>query len=832
MLQDLRYALRSLRKSPGFTAAAVLTLALGIGASTAMFSLLDQVALRKLPVRNPDELVVLDGPGAFRGASHQNSEFSTPFSYPMYKDLRDQATTLAGMLARFPTAVTLGDGKATRYVNAELVSGNYFEVLGLEPAAGRLFHTSDDQTKLQHPVAVLGWAAFQRDFGGNPSIVGQTLLVNAQPMTVVGVAPKDFRSVQIGFVPDVYVPMAMKPALTPGWDALDDRRTRWMDMVARLKPGVSMERALTELDLIYRRALQQEAQAPEMTDMAASSRERFLSKHLVLLPGARGRSDLRGDFSKRLVAVWMLVLLVLLVACANLANLLAAKTAGRQRELAVKTALGAPRARLARDLLMQSVILALAGGALGVLLAETLLGAAIRVLPFDRVVDAFSARTDLRVLGFAFLASALSGLLFGLAPALEIFGTDLSPKLREESGGAVGSRRSARWRRALVVGQVALSVVVLAAAGLFSRSLQRLLSIDPGFEVKNVVTFGVSPELSGYSKERSLEFFERLEEKLRGLPGVEGAAMLDNALLANSDSSSTVKVEGYEPAESEDMNFRFYDVSPGYFDALKVRVLAGRTFRPTDRAGSPKVAILNEVAARKYFKNGDAVGRHIVRRRDEKESIEIIGIVRDGPMSSLTEPTPRGVYVPVAQDYDRGGMNFYVRAANLGPVVPSIARVVREIDPLVPVVDLRTLEGQARISLFTERMAATLSTAFAGLAMFLAALGLYGVLALAVTARRRELGVRMALGADPRSVARLVVRDGLRPVAWGLLIGIAAAIPAAFLMKSLLYDVRPLDLPTLVAVPLLLSAAALSACWLPARRASRIDPSTALRSDG
>jgi predicted permease len=831
-MQDLRFALRALRKSPGFTFAAVLTLALGIGASTAMFSLLDQVALRKLPVPNPDELVVLDGPGAFRGASHQNSNFSTPFSYPMYRDLRDQGTTrIAGMLARFPIAVTLGDGKTTRFSNAEIVSGNYFDVLGLNPAAGRLLHPDDDQIRLQNPVAVLGWTAFQRDFGGNPSAVGQTLLVNAQPMTIVGVAPKDFRSVQIGFVPDVYVPMSMKPALTPGWDALEDRRTRWMDIVARLKPGVTPAQALTELDVIYRRALEQEIQAPEMTDMSASGRERFRTKHLVLLPGARGRSDLRGDFTKRLTAVWLLVLLVLLVACANLANLLAAKTAGRQRELAVKTALGAPRARLARDLLLQSVILALAGGALGVLLSETILGAAIRVLPFDRVTDALSARTDLRVLGFAFVASALSGLLFGLVPALELFGTDLSPKLREGSGGAVGSRRSVRWRRGLVVGQVALSVVVLAAAGLFTRSLQRLLNIDPGFEVRNVATFGVSPDLSGYSPERSLEFFERLEERLRALPGVEGAAMLDNALLANSDSSSTVRVDGYEPAENEDMNFRFYAVSPGYFDALKVRVLAGRTFRPTDRKEAPRVAVINEVTAKKYFPKGDAVGRHLARRRDDKP-MEVIGVVRDGPMSSLTEPTPRGVYVPVAQDYDRGGMNFYVRAARLGPVVPAISRVVRELDPQVPVVDLRTLEGQAEISLFTERMAATLSTAFAALAMFLAALGLYGVLALAVTARRRELGVRMALGADPRSVARLVVRDGLRPVAWGLVIGIAAAIPAAFLLKSLLYDVRPLDLPTLVAVPLLLAGAALTACWLPARRASRIDPSTALRSDG
>jgi predicted permease len=829
VLQDLRYALRSLRKNPGFTAAAIFTLALGIGANTAIFSILDQIALRKLPVRDPDALVVLDGPGPYRGASHVNSSFSTPFSYPMYKDLRDEATTVSGMLARFPTGVTLGQGDSTRIANAEIVSGNYFDVLGLEPAAGRLFHASDDRTKLAHPVAVLGWAAFQRDFGGNPSVVGRTVLVNAQPMTVVGVAPKAFRSVQVGFVPDVYVPMAMKPAMTPGWDALDDRRTRWMDIVARLKPGVSSAQALTELDLIYRRIVDREVS--EMTDMSASSAERIRSKHLLLHPGARGRSDLRGDFSKRLAAVSALVLLVLVVACANLANLLAAKTAGRSRELAVKTALGAPRGRLARDLLLQSVLLALAGGALGVLLAESLLGAAIRVLPFDRVADVLSARTDLRVLGFAFAASALSGLLFGLAPALELFGSDLSPRLREESGGAVGGRRSARWRRALVIGQVALSVVVLAAAGLFTRSLQRLLRIDPGFEVDNVVTFAVAPELSGYSPERSLEFFERLEERLRVLPGVEGAAMLDNGLLANSDSASTTRVEGYEDAEGEDMNFRYFEVSPGYFDALRVRVLAGRTFRPSDRAGTPLVAVINEVTAKKYFPKGDAVGRRIARRRDEDKWIEIVGIVRDGPMSSLTEPTPRGVYVPVAQDYARGGMNFYVRAANLEPVIPAIARAVRELDPLVPVVDLRTLEAQAEISLFTERMAAALSTAFAALATFLAALGLYGVLALAVTARRRELGVRMALGADPRSVARLVVRDGLRPVVWGLLVGTAVAIPGAFYLRSLLEDVRPLD-PLLVGVPLLLAAAALAACWLPARRASRIEPSTALRSDG
>ncbi len=829
MLQDLRYALRSLRKNPGFTAAAIFTLALGIGANTAIFSILDQIALRKLPVRDPEALVVLDGPGPYRGASHVNSSFSTPFSYPMYTDLRDQATTVSGMLARFPTGVTLGEGKSTRIANAELVSGNYFDVLGLEPAAGRLLHAADDRTKLQHPVAVLGWTAFQRDFGGSPSAIGRTLLVNAQPMTIVGVAPKDFRSAQVGFVSDVYVPMAMKPALTPGWDALDDRRTRWMDIVARLKPGVSTEQALTELDLIYRRIVDQEV--ADMTDLSAASAERIRSKHLVLHPGARGRSDLRGDFSKRLAAVSALVLLVLLVACANLANLLAAKTAGRQRELAVKTALGAPRGRLARDLLLQSALLALAGGALGLLLAESLLGAAIRVLPFDRVADALSARTDWRVLGFAFAASAFSGLLFGLVPALELFGSDLSPRLREESGGAVGGRRSARWRRALVVGQVALSVVVLAAAGLFTRSLQRLLQIDPGFEVDNVVTFAVAPELSGYSPERSLDFFERLEERLRALPGVEGAAMLDNGLLANSDSASTTRIDAYEAAEGEDMNFRYYEVSPGYFDALKVRVLAGRTFRPSDRAGTPLVAIINEVTAKKYFPKGDAVGRRLARRRDEDKWIEIVGVVRDGPMSSLTEQTPRGVYLPVAQDYVRGGMNFYARAANLEPVVPAISRVVRELDPLVPVVDLRTLETQAEISLFTERMAAALSTAFAALATFLAALGLYGVLALTVTARRRELGVRMALGADPRSVAGLVIRDGLRPVAWGLLLGTGVAIPGAFYLRSLLEDVRPLDLPLLVAVPLLLSAAALAACWIPARRASRIDPMTALRSD-
>ncbi len=568
-----------------------------------------------------------------------------------------------------------------------------------------------------------------------------------------------------------------------------------------------------------------------MTDMSEASAARIRSKHLLLHPGGRGRSDLRGDFSKRLVAVSALVLLVLLVACANLANLLAAKTAGRQRELAVKTALGAPRGRLARDLLLQSALLALAGGALGLVLAETLLGTAIRVLPFDRIADALTASTDLRVLGFAFAASAISGLLFGLVPALELFGSDLSPRLREVSGGAVGSRRSARWRRALVVGQVALSVVVLAAAGLFTRSLQRLLRIDPGFEVRNVVTFAVSPELSGYSPERSLEFFDRLEEKLRELPGVQGVAMLDNGLLAESDSSSSVRVDGYEAAEGEDMNFRFYEVSPGYFDALRVRVLAGRTFQPSDTAEAPLVAVINEVTARKYFPRGDAIGRRLARRRAEDKWIEIVGVVRDGPMSSLTEPTPRGVYLPVAQDYASGGMNFYVRAAGLGPVVPAISRVVRELDPLVPVVDLRTLEGQAEISLFTERMAARLSTAFAVLATFLAALGLYGVVALAVTGRRRELGVRMALGADPRSVARLVVRDGLRPVGWGILIGLAAAVPAAFLLKSLLYEVQPLDIPTLLAVPLLLAAVAVSACWLPARRASRIDPMTALRSD-
>jgi predicted permease len=829
MLQDLRYALRSLRKNPGFTAAAILTLALGIGANTAMFSILDQVALRKLPVPDPDTLLVLDSPGPNQGSIHQQSSFSHPFSYPMYEDFRDQATTVSGVLARFPTGVALGDGKATRLGNAELVSGNYFDVLGLEPAAGRLLHASDDGPTVQAPMVVLGWTTFQRDFGGSPSAIGRTLLVNAQPATIVGVAPQSFRSVQVGFVPDVYVPMAMKPAITPGWDGRDQRRMRWLDIVARRKPGVSFEEARAELDVLYRGILQREA--AELTDASASFLERFQAKHLEVFPGARGRSDLRGDFSKRLTAVSALVLLVLLIACANLANLLAAKTAARQRELAVKTALGAPRARLARDLLLQSVILAVAGGALGLLLSETLLASAIRVLPFDGVGDAFSAKTDLRALGFAFAASALSGLLFGLAPALELLGSDLSPRLREESGGAVGSRLGQRWRGGLVAAQVALSVVVLAAAGLFTRSLQKLQRVDPGFQVDNVATFAVTPELSGYSRDRAVEFFERLEAKLRALPGVEGVGMVDNPLLADSTNSSSVRIEGYEQAEGEDMNPRFYAVSPGYFSALRVRLVAGRGFTESDRLGAPHVAVVNEVLARKYFKDGHAVGQRFRRRRDENTWIEIVGIVRDGPTAALTEPTPRGVYVPVSQDYRRDGIYFYVRAARLAPVLPAIGKVVAELDPLVPVEGLMTLQSQAEISLFTERMAARLATAFAGLATFLAALGLYGVVALAVTGRRREIGVRMALGADPGSVARLVVRDGLRPVGWGIAIGLAAAIPAAFLLKSLLYEVAPLDIPTLIAVPLLLAAAALMACWLPARRASRIDPMTALRSE-
>jgi len=544
--RDIRHAARGLRKAPGFLIVVVLTLGLGIGANTAIFSLMDQVLLRPLAVPDPGSLVLLDGPGAFRGRTLN----AMTFSYPIYKDFRDRNEVFSGVLARVPLAMTAVWRGASERANGELVSGNYFEVLGMRPALGRLFTAADDQTPGGHPVAVIGYGYWQRRFGGDPQILNQTITVNGQPLTVVGVSGRGFTGVQVGQAVDISVPVMMKAQMTPTWNDLDNRRSRWLTIMARLKPGVSRKQSEAAMNVIYRQINEQEIK--DVPDVSESFRQRFVSKHLDVLPGHRGVSDLRQQYSTPLIVLMSMVGVVLLIACANVANLLLARTTARQKEISLRLALGASRARIVRHQLIESGLLALAGTLAGLLLAWWTGSMLIAALPGDPAARSLSADPDLRVTLFALAAGILTALLFGTVPALHATRTTVTSALKEESGSVAGGGRQARLRRVLVVAQVALSMLLLAGAGLFARSLYNLKELDPGFRVDNLLSFSIDPSLSGYEGDRLTGLYRRIQEELSALPAVRHVSMSETGALTGNQWGMTVRVDGYQAKEGED----------------------------------------------------------------------------------------------------------------------------------------------------------------------------------------------------------------------------------------------------------------------------------------
>ena len=830
LANDVRQALRGLRHRPGFAALAIGTLALGIGVNAIFFSLLEQLTLRPLPVAAPHELVVIGAPGPNQGRTTRHSEFSFPVSYPMYRDLL-RSRSLAGLLARFPTQVSLSNGATTERVQGELVSGNYFEVLGVGADLGRPLTAGDDVTRGGHPVVVLNHDTWRRRFGGDPGVVGSTVRLNGHPMTVIGVARQGFRGVEFGTVPEVWIPIAMKKVATPLWEDLDNRRTAWLNLMGRLRPGVTLEQAKAELDTIYSRVLQDEI--VEITSARPGFRERFLAKRLELLPGARGRSDLRGRFSQQLWTLAAMAGVVLLVACANLANLLAARASRRRREIAMRLALGATGWRIARQWLVESTLYALGGAVLGLVVAAAGVRALIGMLPFPGADQAFSSDPDTRLALFALVAALATGALVALLPVREALWRDLAARLREETGSTAGHFQL-RWRRAVVALQVALSIVVLAAAGLLARSLAELAGRDLGFRTGNLLTFSLEPTLNGYSVEAGRDLVLRLKEELAAIPGVQSVALGDIPVLAQSVSSATVWIEGYDAADGEDMNPRFNDVSPGFFATLGLPLLRGRDFTAVDRQGTPPVAVVNEVMAQRYFAGQDPIGRRFGfgAREEGDVGVEIVGVVRDGPSAHVREEVERFVYLPFAQADEGYGATFYLRTAGEPSLLAGPVRdLVRRHDPHLPVFDLATMENQIETGLYVERLGASLATGFGALATFLAALGLYGVLAYSVAQRRREMGVRIALGAGARQLFRMVVREGLRPVVAGVVAGLLLAWPAVRAIRGMLWGVPAADPWTFGAVLVGLVVVAVGACSLPAWRATRVQPWLALRQE-
>src|SRR4051812_45517010 len=637
-LHDARYAVRTLAAAPAFTVVVILTLALGIGANTAIFSLTDQVLLRMLPVQSPERLVVLDGPGAFRGRTFNNNTFS----YPMYRDFRDQNTVFDGVIARFPAPLTLLSGGQSERVQSELVSGNYFDVLGVHARIGRTLTPDDDKTPGGHPVAVLSHNFWMRRFAGDPTVVNRTVSLNGLPMTIVGVAPAGFFGVVIGENPDVMVPLMMKAQMTPTWDDLQSRTSRWVTIMARLKPGVSVQQAEAAMNVVYRQI--NDLELKQMSNVSQLFHDRFLAKHLFLRPGEKGQSDFRKQFSTPILVLMGMVGMVLLIACANVANLLVARGAARQKEVAIRFALGASRAAIVRQRLVESLLLSGAGAVVGLGVAWWTGTILIAMLPNDSGGQTLSAVPDARVTVFAIGAALLTAALFGVAPALSSTRPALTTTLKDEAGGVVGGTGHARFRKSLVVVQVGLSILLLAAAGLFARSLYNLKTLNPGFQADQLLGFSIDPSLNGYTRERSIQLFQQMQEQLAQLPDVRAATASVIPLMTNSDWSSTIKVEGYKPKEGEDMNPLINAVGPGFFDTISQPLLAGRDFTVKDGDGAPRVAIVNETLAKYYFGNDNPIGRHLGWGRDKTADIEIVGVARNAKMSTLRQEPKRVVY--------------------------------------------------------------------------------------------------------------------------------------------------------------------------------------------
>ena len=833
---DFRYAWRTLRQTPVFTLVAVASIALGIGANTAIFTLVDQVLLRLLPVKDPARLVMLRGAS---GDTHYGSNYGdNMLSFPMFEDLRDHNDVFDGMFGRFALTTLVGFSGGTERANGELVSGSYFPVLGVGAAAGRLFGPADDRAPGGHPLAVLSHGYWSSRFLRDPAIIGKPLIVNNQAFTVIGVAQEGFSGLDVGSPTQVFVPMAMKAQMAPPYlrNNVLNRRARWVQVFGRLKPGVTAEQALARLQPYFHSIIEMEVKEPAFAKASAYTKAQFLRGQLTLLSGSQGWSQTRRGLTRPLWVLMALVIGVLLIACANVANLLVARAAARQREIAIRLAIGASRARVVQQLLVESLVIALVGGAAGLALAMGAIAPLLALLvPAEQQV-AIAASLDLRLFGFAFGATVLTGVLFGLVPALQATRPRLVTTLKEQSGSVAGG--GLRLRKALVVVQVALSLLLLIGAGLFIRSVNKLMTVDLGFRTERLVSFALDPSLNGYSSARTRELYDTLLARLRETPGFEAAAYSAVSLLNGGGWDSWVTVEGYKAAETETIDPYFNAISPGYFRTLGVPILAGRDFDTRDvpslerRRGEPewRTAIVSEGFARKYFPGGQAIGKHIGPGKDPGTAtpIEIIGIVKDARVNSVRdEEPPHFVFVP------SGGGGVWLVRTRLDPaeVFATIRAVVREIDPNVPMYNTRTVEGMLQQSTQSERLMARLSAVFGTLATLLATIGLYGVLAYTVTRRTREIGIRMALGALRSHVSWLVLREVVILAAAGMAIALPAAWWLGRFVKSQLFDVAPMDPATIALAIGGLATIALLSALVPTLRATRINPVRAMRQD-
>jgi predicted permease len=823
MLQDIVYAIRNLRRSPLFTLVALVSLALGIGANSAVFTIADQVLLRPIPVKHARELVAFTNPGPQSGSVWGQNRFS----YPMYRDFRDHNSVFEGVAARFPTDLNLSYNNRSERIRAELVSGTWFDTLGLTTALGRGLSASDDRLPGAHPVVVLTYDYWKSRFSGNAGILNQTVLLNGYPMTVVGVVAPGYHGFDPGARVDALVPTMMKAQMTPTWDGLNDRRFIWLQLVGRLRPGVSQRRAQASLEPYYHGLLIMEMQT--MKFRTERSREGFASKPLIFVPGGKGVSDLREQFTDPLLILLGIVGLLLLIACANVANLLLARAAGRQKEIAVRLAVGASRFLLVRQLIAESLVLSLLGGAAGILFAWWTGSALLGLLANSADVPLTSV-PDLRVFAFTFGLSLLTGVLFGLVPAWQATSPKLALTLKDQAANVSASGGHVRLRKALVVSQVALSLLMLIAAALFARSLHNLKNVDLGFRRERLLSFAVDPSLGSYKAERIRRFAEEVRERVAATPRVQSAAVGVMSVINGDHSRASISIEGYQPKDEENMSPCFDTVSAGYFQTMGIPLLAGREFSARDRMGAPRVAVVNDVFANSYFRNENPIGRRFGLGRGATGNIEIVGVVRGSKYATVDEKIPGEFYLAGAQDENPSSLVVYARTAgDPKTVFGALRREVGALDAGLPITSLRTMDDQIDESLSAQRAMAGLSAFFGILATLLAAIGLYGVMAYTVTRRTREIGIRLALGADRGSLLKLVLREVALLTAVGVAIAIPVALGVTRLVRSELYGIVPNDPLSMAGAAGVLAAVALLAGYIPAERATRVDPLTALR---
>ncbi|MFP4624740.1 MAG: ABC transporter permease, partial [Gemmatimonadota bacterium] len=814
------------------TGVAVLSLALGIGANAAIFSLYEQLLLRPLPVAAPDELVNLSAPGPKPGLTscNQAGPCDDVLSYPMYRDLEREHPGFTGLAAHRAFGANLARGERTVSGEGMFVSGSYFPLLGVKPALGRLLQPADDRVPGEHPVVVLSHRFWRSQLGGDPDVLNSTVIVNGRPLTVVGVAARGFDGATLGANPDVFIPLTMRGELDPLPTDYQDRRGYWLYAFGRLAPGTSLRQAEAAINQLYT-AIINDVEAELQEGMSEPTLATFREKTLALAPGHRGQSSIDDDSRTSLTLLFGITLLVLLIACANIANLLLARGAQRSTEMAIRGALGAGRGQLMRQLLADSLLLALVGGLASLAVARATLVYVGSILP-DQPRATVTLELEPAVLVFTAVVTIATGLLFGLYPALHATRADLVTTLRSGSG-QTGGRAAARFRTGLVTAQIALSMTLLVAAGLFIRSLANVSRVDLGIETERMVTFTIAPVLNGYEPDRSRVLFERLEEELAAVPGVTGVSAAMVGLLAGNSWGSSVAVQGFEGGPDVDNGARFNEIGPGFFRTTGTPLIAGREFTAADASGAPRVAIVNEAFAEKF-----GLARHEVvgaLMSDQPApgvelDMEIVGFVEDASYNAVREEVPPLFYTPYRQDKNLGFMNFYLRTAgDPTSVLRAIPAVVQRLDPNLPVDNLVTMTRQADESVFMDRMISILSAAFAVLATLLAAIGLYGVLAYTVAQRTREIGLRMALGAGRPAIRTMVLRQVGGMLAVGGLVGLAAAILVGRAARSLLYELQGHDPVSFAAAAILLAAVALSAGFIPALRASRVDPMRALR---